>query len=189
MTTSPFKSTLRTLVLIDGFHLNSLTKKHNMNMEFLVFRDLLNQAPLLGVPKYYTTVQITSDGEPTNNIASLLSWLSFNGYNVTQQNVYQINTSDTKEVKYTTSPILMDMCIDAISLYYEQTYQRLLIVSGNREIVPFIKHLRDLGVQIDVISSIDLDAVSQEVRSNCDYFYEFTDLAPLFFRSKETSTT
>lgn len=184
-----FDSELTTLVLIDGLHLNSLSWKHNVNVEFQIFRALLDETPLLGSPRYYTTVQMVKAGEPANNVMALLSWLQFNRYNVITQEVFQIKPDSGDGVSYTPSHIMMSMCIDALSLYAEQGYQRLLIVSGNREVVPFLQYLRDLGVQIDVISSLELGAASPEVRSNCDNFYEFTDIVSLFYREKDKPTT
>lgn len=180
MIKSPFKSNLNTLVIIDGHHLNTLARKNNMNIEFKVLRELLSQSPLLGSPKYYTATLVDADGEPKNNLAALISWLSFNGYDTITQNVYQINNDSRDYNKYSISHINMHMCLDILTLYYEQSFGRLLLISGNREIVPIIQRMRKLGVQIDIISSLDFEAVPPEIRSNCDYFYEFTEIADQF---------
>lgn len=179
---NPFKSPLKTLVLIDGVHLSALAKRHQMHIEFKELRTLLSTLTLLGSPRFYTTVQIMGNGEPRQGIVSLINWLSHNGYMVVQQDVFQI--PPYTETKWSMSHIHYQMTIDAINLYHERGYERLLLFAGNLELLPLIRYMRERGVQIDVMSSFELDAVAEDIRTNLDVFYEFTEYADLFYRAR-----
>jgi len=157
-----FPKESRTVVFIDGDNLYYSTKSLGLTLDFAKFHDLLIQTFGESVLYYYSTIDPTA-----NQQISFLRYLQRTGYRVKSYPLRKIGES----VRYT-SAINVQLAVDAVSV--SQYFDKVVIVSGDKDFVPLLRTLKELGRKIIVLSLPIVTSV--ELRQEADQFLNLDEL-------------
>lgn len=176
---NPWPDTLlagqRTLVQIDGFYLSALASAVGFALDFRAFHRSLSTATHLLRATYYVDLVHGDD-----NICRLTDWLEYNGYLVS------IRTRHRDE---SALGAYVAMAVDAVSQLSH--YNHLVIVSGNRALLPVIRAVRNSGPQVTIIGTLRKGSaeVSDKIRRSADHFIDAVQLQHLALQRKAAANS
>lgn len=152
----------RTVIFIDGDNLYYSAKSLGRILDFAKFHDLLIQTFGESALYYYLTVDPTA-----NQQIAFLRYLQRTGYRVKSYPLRKIGES----VHYT-SAIDVQLAVDAVSI--SQYFDKVVIVSGDRDFVPLLRTLKELGRKVIVLSLPIVTSI--ELRQEADQFLNLEEL-------------
>lgn len=131
--------------------------------------------------------QFTTSGDWLDNLAGRdlfavrLGQLKFRGWTLKEhpQDGGQYNDSDFK-ANFEQKGVDMRLGIDISNIAYEKTYDRLLIITGDSDMIPALKEARKAGVQVVLYQlpyteqRAHRDKLKHELRAHSDFVRDAT---------------
>lgn len=172
-------------VFIDGSNMFSTAKNLNLMIDYKKFRELFFLNCDLIRICYYSAILETDKETDPNPVVPLLDWLSYNGFSVTTKKATQYKyTRDGKEFTKTKGNIDIEIAVDMMML--GEHCNHIILVSGDSDFLPVVRHMQLRGKIITVMSTIKTQPsmVGDELRRQADYFVDVDDLRQTIEQSK-----
>jgi len=169
----------RVALFIDGQNINSANRDFGWRIDWKRVLEYFSQDASLVRAYYYTSLP---EGEGSDWLNRLLSWLEINGYTV-----------DTKQMKKRTRTFVgesgirqtveghqgdMDVHIAVDMMRLADRIDTAILFSGDGDMCRLVEAAQDKGVRVVVVSTerTSRPVVSRELRETADWFIDLADL-------------
>lgn len=147
----------KTIVVIDGHHLQSVANLLNVKIDFKGMREYLSGMYAPDRVKFFSSIEYKEGDEDTPYVR-LLDWLSHNGYDVSYK---EYPTSDKRDVAVDLATYCMSM---------KDKYNRFVLFVGDGRYEYLVEELKRAGCLVRVLSTEK--AASTALRKAADQFIE-----------------
>lgn len=176
---------VRRAVLIDGPNLYATLKALELEFNYKTLLTFLSHGvTMAGAPYYFTAVR--PEGEYAS-VRPLLDWLSYNGYHVVQKTVKEF--TDSQGAKRMKGNMHVEIVVQAMVLAQSARIDELVLFTGDGDFAFLVKALRDFGVRVIVVSSLQTkpSMVADELRREAAEFWDIDDFPEKVFRQPSSA--
>lgn len=165
----------RTVVMVDGANLYATSKALGLIVDYRKLLSYFNSSQDLLRAYYFTALIERNDGEH-DPLRTTLDYMSYNGWQVITKVAKQY-TSEFTGVTKTKGNMDIDMACLAMKLI--PSMDQFVLVSGDGDFCPLVRHLQDEGVHVTVVSSYQTNPsmIADELRRQCDVFIDLKEIA------------
>lgn len=169
----------RTAVFIDGHNLFSTMRKLEWNINFDSLLEYFQEGSSLIRAHYYTNI-IEGDDNP---LKAMLDYLDFNGWRVKARPMKRYTNREGDE--HYKGNFDLELAIDVFKII--KHVDNIILFTGDADYVPLVAAIQDMGKVVTVVSSTDTtpNYISNELRRQCDDFFEINDYRKELERKKE----
>lgn len=164
----------RYIMMIDGTDLHHTLRALNADIDYRKLREIFVGEMQLVRAIYYA---LTASGEEEFGVRRLLDWLDYNGYVVRERSVREF--SDANGSRTRRGNVSLQMAVDALEM--TSLIDRLILFSGDADLVPLVKAVQRKGVCVTAVSTLASKPpmIAKELRRQVDHFVDMRELMPL----------
>jgi uncharacterized LabA/DUF88 family protein len=164
----------RYIMMIDGTDIHHPLRALNADIDYRKLREIFVGEMQLVRAIYYALT--TSEGEEFG-VRRLLDWLDYNGYVVRETSIRQF--SDANGSRTRRGNVSLQMAVDALEM--TSLIDRLILFSGDADLVPLVKAVQRKGVCVTAVSTLASKPpmIAKELRRQVDHFVDMRELMPL----------
>lgn len=166
----------RTVIMVDGSNLYATGKALGLSIDYKKLLEALVEHPEELLRAYYFTAVIDRPSNEHDPLRSSLDYMSYNGWQVITKVAKQY-TSEYTGVTKTKGNMDIDMACLAMKLI--PNMDNFILVSGDGDFCPLVRHLQDEGVYVSVVSSYQTNPsmIADDLRRQADLFIELKGLS------------
>jgi uncharacterized LabA/DUF88 family protein len=164
----------RCIMMIDGTGLHYTLRALNADIDYRKLREMFVGDMQLVRAIYYA---LTAPVEEESGVRRLLDWLDYNGYVVRERPSREFTDANGSLIRR--GSVSLQMAVDALEM--TSIIDRLILFSGDVDLVPLVKAVQRRGVCVTAVSTLALKPpiIAKELRRQVDHFVDMRELLPL----------
>jgi uncharacterized LabA/DUF88 family protein len=164
----------RYIMMIDGAGIHHTLRALNADIDYRKLLQLFVGEVQLVRAIYYA---VTGLEEEDVGLRRLLEWLDYNGYVVRKRPSREFTDANGSRIRR--GSVSLQMAVDALEM--TSLIDRLILFSGDADLVPLVKAVQRKGVCVTAVSTLASKPpmIAKELRRRVDHFVDMRELMPL----------
>jgi len=166
-----FSKTETTALFVDGVNFFSTARALGFDVNYGRLLECFQAQGRVRRACYFTPI---ADSEDHVALRPLIDWLQYNGWTVTAKPVRTVADDDGRRRMRGNTDI--ELTVAALKL--APMIDHAVLFSGKADFLPLITYLKDLGVRVTVVSTMNtpMPMIADDLRRQADHFIDLADL-------------